>query len=357
MSSIKVEVTRIQDVRPHSNADALELATVGGWQMCVLKGQYHDGDPVVYFEQGTTLPPEMAERLGVAQYMKNRTDINGDPALVIHRVRLRGEPSFGLVIAPEPGMKVGQDVADYYGAEKYLPPIRTEAGDKAPTDPRFPTYTEIENMRSYPDIFVDGEEIVLTEKIHGTNCRVGFVTDLDESGAEERVLMAGSRGLRRQRPTDEEAMHLNTYWYPHTLSSVTNLLQALWDEGIRQAILFGEVYGRGIQSYNYGERAIAFRAFDLMVNGHYPDHDDFIAYCEAHNVETVPVLYRGPFTLATVREHADGPSLIGGKQGHEGVVARPLTERTDPKIGRVILKYVGDHYLFGKAAEQDTTDL
>ena len=31
----------------------------------------------------------------------------------------------------------------------------------------------------------------------------------------------------------------------------------------------------------------------------------------------------------------------------EGVVVKPLVERNDPKLGRVILKYVGDTYLFG----------
>jgi hypothetical protein len=47
MSSNKVEVTRIDEVRPHPNADALELAMAGGWQMCVKKGAYQSGDAVV----------------------------------------------------------------------------------------------------------------------------------------------------------------------------------------------------------------------------------------------------------------------------------------------------------------------
>jgi hypothetical protein len=64
------------------------------------------------------LPRAVADRLGVTAYLKERTDINGDKVLVIHRVRLRGEPSFGLVVEPEPGMAVGEDVAHVYGAEK-----------------------------------------------------------------------------------------------------------------------------------------------------------------------------------------------------------------------------------------------
>ncbi|MEZ4736559.1 MAG: RNA ligase (ATP) [Caldilineaceae bacterium] len=356
MSTIKVEVTRINDVRPHSNADALELATVGGWQMCVKKGVYHNGDPIVYFEQGTVLPRAVADRLGVTQYLSEKLDINGDRVLVIHRVKLRGEPSFGLVIEPEPGMEVGQDVADFYGATKFVPPLRTTAGDSVANDPRFPAYTDIENMRSYPDVIADGEAVVATEKLHGTNDRVGFVTNLAD-GQRDMVLMAGSRGLRRKQPPDAEAMRGNTYWFPMTLPSVQNLLNDLFAQGHNQAVLYGEVFGSGIQSYTYGQKSLAFRAFDLMIDGKFLDYDDFVARCEPYGIEIVPLVYRGPFTLATIKGFSDGASLVGGKHGREGVVVKPVRERQDVKIGRVILKYIGDSYLFGKAAEQDTTDL
>ncbi len=357
MSTVKVEVTRINDVRAHSNADALELATVGGWQMCVKKGVYRDGDPVVYFEQGTVLPRAVADRLGVTQYLSEKLDINGDRVLIIHRVRLRGEPSFGLVISPEAGMEVGQDVADFYSATKFYPPVRTQAGDAATNDPRFPAYTEVENMRSYPAVIGTGEEVVATEKLHGTNCRVGFVTNRAADGQWEMLRMAGSRGLRRKEPPDAEAMRNNTYWFPWTLAEVNNLLSALFAQGHQTAILYGEVFGSGIQSYTYGQKSIAFRAFDLLIDGKFLDYDAFVACCAQYGVDTVPLVYRGPFSLSTIKQLSDGASLIGGKEGREGVVVKPAQERQDAKIGRVILKYVGDVYLFGKAAEQDTTDL
>jgi RNA ligase (TIGR02306 family) len=352
MSSIKVEVTQIQDIRPHSNADSLDLATVGGWQMCVRKGAYQSGDPIVYFEQGTALPREMADRLGVTQYLSEKTDINGDRVLVIHRVKLRGEPSFGLVVSPEPEMELGADVAEFYGATKYHPPLKSKAGDAEIEDPRFPVYTDIENMRSYPNLLVDGEDVIATEKIHGTNCRVGFVAN-----GETRILMAGSKGIRRKEPIAQEVFHANTYWHPHSLSGVSALLDHLWQLGHRQAVLFGEVYGKGVQSYAYGQNSIAFRAFDLMVDGQYLDHETFVMLCKKHDVETVPVAYQDAFSLAAIKDLSDGDSLVGGVHGREGVVVKPAVERQDIKIGRVILKYVGDVYLFGKSAQQDTTDL
>jgi RNA ligase (TIGR02306 family) len=197
MSTIKVEVCEILEIKPHKNADALELATVQGWQMCIKKGVHQPGDLVVYFEQGTVLMKEVAERLNVATYLSEKTDINGDRVLVVHRIKLRGEPSFGLVVHPEEGMKLGEDVAEFYGATKYYPPVKGNAGDSASDDPYFPKYTNLENMRSYPYVLAIGEPVVATEKIHGTNCRVGFVWHADE---EQPTMMAGSRTLRRKEP-------------------------------------------------------------------------------------------------------------------------------------------------------------
>jgi RNA ligase (TIGR02306 family) len=351
MSTIKVEVVRIDEVKPHPNADALELAIIGGWQMCVKKGVYRAGSEVVYFEPGTVLPLEVTDRLNVTQYLSEKTNIHGERVRVIHRVRLRGEPSFGLVIAPEPGMTLGQDVAERYGAVKFLPPVKSFAGDVAPADPRFPAYTEVENLRSYSTVFAEGEEVVATEKIHGTNCRVGFVLD-----GKDVVWMAGSRTMRRKQPDTAEPMRSNHYWFPLTLAPVKALLEELAAEGYLRTVLYGEVFGPRIQSYDYGQAGLAFRAFDLIVGPDFVNHDEFLARCARHGVPVVPEIYRGPFSLAAIRRVSDGDSLTGGKHGREGVVVKPVVERHDPAIGRVILKYIGDQYLFGKAAEEDTTD-
>ena len=94
-----------------------------------------------------------------------------------------------------------------------------------------------------------------------------------------------------------------------------------------------------------------------MINGQFIDYDNFVEWCAKYGVETVPLIYRGPFTLSTIKQLSEGKSLVGGAHGREGVVVKPAHERQDSKIGRVILKYIGDAYLFGKAAEQDTTDV
>lgn len=334
MSSLIVPVTTIEAIRPHTNADSLELAQVLGWQLVVRKGEYAVGDRIVYFPIDTVLPLEVSERFNVTRYLSKQR---------IRCAKLRGEPSFGLAIKPDEDWAPGTNVAEYYGATKYEPPVRPGAGDTEPDHPLFVEYTEIENMRNFPTIFAPGEEVILSEKIHGTCCRVGSV---------DGELMAGSKNLRRKRPA-EDRFTSSIYWYPFSLMPVRTLIEELTREH-QQVILFGEVYGSKIQSFHYGLRGIlGFRAFDLQLDGRYVDWPEFLALCARYGVETVPVLATTPFDLAEIKRYSEGKTLLMEQDAHirEGLVVRPIHERTDPAIGRVILKYLSDSYLFGEKSD------
>jgi RNA ligase (TIGR02306 family) len=138
---------------------------------------------------------------------------------------------------------------------------------------------------------------------------------------------------------------------------VRTLIDAL-SESKRQVILFGEIYGSKIQSFHYGHKGtLGFRAFDLLVDGRYMNWPDLVATCQQFGVETVPVVATIAFDLAEVKRYSEGKTLLLSQDAHirEGLVVRPQIERTDPKIGRVILKYVSDSYLFGE--KTDYTDV
>lgn len=157
--------------------------------------------------------------------------------------------------------------------------------------------------------------------------------------------MAGSMSVRRLRP---ENLTGSLYWQPLTVPGVEDLLTHL-GRGHRQVILFGEVFGSKVQSLNYGQTgAGGFRVFDLLVDGKYQDAAEFEALCSEHGVPIVPVLYCGPYHLATVKTLSEGSTTLGADHIREGVVVKPAVERTDPKVGRVCLKYIGDQYLFAK---------
>src|SRR5262245_4350308 len=130
MSSVIADVVEIESVRPHPNADRLCLAQIRGWQAVIRKwddgsSEFAPGERVVFIPPDSTLPREMAERLGVATYLSERTDVEGERVLVVRQVRLRGEPSFGLVVRPDdPSWPIGTDVREHYGIGKYRPPVR-----------------------------------------------------------------------------------------------------------------------------------------------------------------------------------------------------------------------------------------
>ena len=326
-SSLVVPVTTIDAIAPHPGADRLEIARVLGWQVVVPKGRHRAGDKVVYFPPDAIVPQEHSDRFGVTQYLQKGR---------VKCARLRGEPSFGFLVAPDdPQVPVGANLASHYGVTKYEPPVRPTAGDAEADDPMFPRYTDIENFRNFPDALVPGETVVLTEKVHGTNCRVGIIDG-------ER--MAGSMGVRRKAPPPEE-LRRSTYWMPFSSNAVTSLLEDFAARH-RQVVLFGEVFGRGIQSFHYGFRSeLGFAAFDLLVDGSYLDWPDLKEVLAKFAVPAVPVLFEGPLDVEVVKLHSAGKTTFGDEHIREGLVIRPLRERTDPRFGRVVLKYLGDAWL------------
>lgn len=335
MSTLIVEVCQISEILPHPNADALELTVIKGWQSVVQKGIFKAGDKVTYIPIDSVIPLEHSERWGITKYLSNGR---------VRCAKLRGEPSFGVVLVPEQDWEIGADVKDFYGITKYIPPFKADAGDAEPSHPLLSKFTDVENMRNFPTIIKDGEPVVVTEKIHGTCCRVGIL---------EGIRVGGSMELQRTKPA---LNNISTYWYPWTLIGVEAMLEVL-AVGYKQVILFGEVFGSSIQSLSYGKKGgYGFAAFGLMLEGKFVDFPDFEKLCETYHVTMVPVLYRGPFSLAKIVELSKGNTTLDGDHIREGVVVVPEKERRDPKIGRVCLKYIGDQYLLGKNIS-DTNDV
>src|SRR5882672_1397322 len=114
MSSLIVQVCRVDAVEPHPNADRMEIATIKGWRTCIGKGSFTPGDLCVYIPPDSVLPAALSDRIGVTKYLtplpKNSDGTRPDGGR-IRVARLRGEKSYGLVIKlDDPIWAVGQDV-------------------------------------------------------------------------------------------------------------------------------------------------------------------------------------------------------------------------------------------------------
>ena len=250
----------------------------------------------------------------------------------VRTAKLRGYYSQGLIISTEflPGKlswqhDIGDNMAEALGITKYVPPPQfTTNGLSLPDDPRFPKYTDIENIKNFPDALQEGEEVRVTEKLHGTNFRIGWVDD--------DTFLVGTH--RRNIKEDPD----NLYW------KVT-LEHDLRDRLPKGFVFYGEIYGRKIQKLQYGGTVPTVRFFDVfnVEDGVYLGAKDFAALCEGLDVPTVPFLYTGPWepSLLTL---GDGKSNLADHI-KEGIVITPLRERWDARIGRVILKHLSERYL------------
>jgi len=349
MSTLIVEVCEIKTVRPHSNADRLELVEVKGWTCVVQKDKYKVGDKVVYFPPDTLMPNALADKLGITKYcspLPKLADGTRPDGMRVRASRFRGEQGFGTVQDPDdPTWPVGMSVIEHYGVTKYEPPPKPVAGDALPSVELFQHYTDIENFRNYPDVLQNGEDVVIDEKIHGTNSRVGYLP-IGENGAMEFV--AGSHNTRRKEMNDKGVV--SVYWKPMT-ADMRAMLMEISGEDKKSVIVFGEIYGGSTQDMKYGLNESTFRCFDILVNGKYLDYDIRMDWFKKYNIESAPSLYRGPFSKEKLLELTDGPTTlcdatIAGKfKGREGVVVRPTVERFDRKLHRVILKSISVDYL------------
>jgi hypothetical protein len=94
-------------------------------------------------------------------------------------------------------------LAVHYGIEKYEEPVSIgmQGGQMARNHPFFHTYTDIQNLRNFPDQLAYGEPLILTEKLHGTNSRVGWVGSNTADGKYELEKVVGTH--KTQRKTEE----------------------------------------------------------------------------------------------------------------------------------------------------------
>jgi RNA ligase (TIGR02306 family) len=361
MSAFSVTVKRILAIEPHPNADAIELARVGGYVAVVRKSEFRSGDLAVYIPEDAIVPPEILARLGLegklAGPQKNR----------VKAIRLRGVLSQGLVgslaaLGIEAGE--GDEVAERLGITKYEPPIPVAmAGEVFNAGRHLTLDFDVENWKAHPDILQEGEEVIVTEKLHGTCTIVAILPYRDahpEAFGEHHNILVCSKGLgAKGLAFKNNERNANNLYVRATSALVARIDKELHDNPDGPVVPFfilGETIGRGVQDLHYGA-SLDFRVF-AMAEG-YRGHQTFMnwssvtgSFKAVWDIETVPVLYRGPFSEAVMREYTDGLTTLGADHIREGIVMTPVQERTHPAIGRVCLKSVSGDYLTRKGGTE-----
>lgn len=343
MTEFEVKTHRVKSIRPHPNADRLELLELAGVtaQFVVQKGAYKPEEVVIYVPQDALIPFGLAAELGLP--------VKDGKPFRVKAIRLRGMWSEGVIVpfryasltGHEP---VGTSVIEELGISKYEPPeaeFRSLPNQLIALPTGVNVY-DIENAYRYPAAFARlwGHFIIVTEKLEGSN----WWARMDRDGN----LMVGQRRYAIRQNPDEP---LHPHWKALYDGSFDKLLHALrYTHPGYDITLRGEIVGEGIQGNYYDLRGRHVYLFDIELNGTPLGARDFWHTVQYTGVKVAPLLFEGSPTLFAANledfiEKAHGNSKLNPAKLREGIVAKPIIEQYDPEIGRLFLKVRDREYL------------
>lgn len=197
-------VTELKNVRPHSNADRLQLGDCFGNTVCVNL-DYYEGQVGIYFPTDGQLSVEFATQNNLLRLKdENGNNIGGymDPdKRNVKAIKLRGEKSDGLFLplscldycypdvkgGAEMMLNVGDRIDVCNGHEickKYIPRGQRNNPNKegnrtrkhkVNVAPLFMEHADTEQLAYNLSAFRPGDEIEITLKMHGTSQRTGYL--------------------------------------------------------------------------------------------------------------------------------------------------------------------------------------
>jgi RNA ligase (TIGR02306 family) len=355
---------RYASIIPHPNADRLEIATIGGYQAIVQKGVFKNGELVGYIPEAALVPDVILRELNLYDDEKGKGKLSGSKGNRVKAIRLRGVFSQGLVIKAQPHWKDGDDVGEELNVEKYNPMKSFKGmnrgyilgGDKYHAGDIRTIKYNIENIKRYNDVLEEGEEVVFTEKLHGTWASFGLLSEELAHDVHGRKIVS-SKGLSKKgialKVNEENSK--NTYVKMANDLNIWEKLEELSSRYNNQTVfVLGEIVGVQDLKYGLNDGECFFRVFDIYVGdpgkGEYLDFQHLNAYVELMGLERVPVLFVGTFNHEVMVDYTNGKESITGQSKHirEGIVIRPVNERKDYKLGRVQLKSISTAYSLRK---------
>lgn len=231
-------------------------------------------------------------------------------------------------------------------------------------------YTHITNL-AYSRLLTDYKgPIVVTEKIHGTNCRFGVVKDKHDNwtfrigGRNNWYFSRKLDELDRPETPDEAGYGFGMVgWFlaiPKFPEKVVDRWRLLGGAGYY--VVYGEFYGGNIQkNVNYSNKK-QFAAFDVKTpDKTYWPLEDAQNEVAALGLEYVPVLYTGSdYTTELLTKLRDQPSEIAKRHGNEsiseGIVIKPIaTPVYDHRGERLIAKYKSPEFTERKSTKSKQT--
>lgn len=359
MSDWQPQVVKIEKAEKHPDADALDISTVlGDYPVITKRNEYVVGNLAGYIPIDTIVPDnEQFYFLCPRTYEQQDGDlgnvikIDKGPKYPLGEVperyrrikakKIRGRYSQGMLVQLPQFFNVGDSLVEPLGLKKWeeqeeenLPGLKSLGtnAEKAPQGWTIPHY-DIDGIRKYLDCLGADEQVVLTEKIHGSNA--GFSHD----GTR---LWVKSRNYYKKMDTED------MWWDVALRYDLENKLAQFPGK-----VFFGEVYGQ-VKGFRYdtliegGRLLTRVRFFDVWDTKtmRYLDYDDRVKMISDAGLDSAPELYRGIWQgRDQMYPFAEGISTLNPKHIREGFVLNTLVERYEPRLDRRMqVKLVGEGY-------------
>lgn len=374
----QVNIVRLSAPRVHPGADRLELYDVEGYQLVAQKGNYKEGDLALFIQPDSIVPqtepfkfiweayvgldgtvPEKRRRITVRKFRKEWSE--GLLMPIREFAELAGDNN---AYAFE-----GNDVSDAIGVTHYDPDTAlSTTGDNeiGPGKKKFskwprsakgwfwfvlkrtgilralglnygknidlgdreegialPVY-DVEALKNHKSVLQDGEPVIVTEKIHGSNARFVFHNGHMYAGSRTQWKAEGSNCIWRKvliaQPWIEEFCRAHEGW-----------------------IVYGEVTPTQ-GGFSYGSTEPQLFVFDILQSdGTWIEKYEVLF---TPGIKTVPAFYRGPYNYELVKQYVDGQTNVPGATGvKEGIVIYAENQRYVRGLGRVQLKIVSNTFL------------
>ncbi|UYD57588.1 hypothetical protein OFDDKENP_00212 [Aeromonas phage B614] len=332
-------IRKIADIQPIPGADAIECATIDGWEVVVKKGEFAIGDDCVYFEIDSLLPTDHA----AFRFLESRAKMyDGRMRARIKTIKLRGQLSQGIALPINAftigelhgGPEMDQSLDQILGVIKYEPPQDGSGCNPGGTFPIFIPKTDEERCQNiFSKYNARYKDVVFQKslKLDGSSITMAWVTDPElflELGTDgepyahdyddAQFIVASRNQVLRYNPESKWWMGVENY----------QIIEQLKKLGKSVAIQ-GELMGPGIQKNreNFDKyRIFAFRAW-FIDEQRFATDEEFHDLCRTLGMEMVPQLGKcKPFEqFANVKEmlaDTDIPSI--NHKIAEGVVYKSV---------------------------------
>lgn len=310
-------IKKISNILSHSNADALEIAIIEGWQCVVKKGEFKTNDLVVYIAIDTVLDSKPSW----ASFLEQRS-------WRVRLIKLRGELSYGLIlpisVLPEnTSIELDSDVSSLLGVVKYQKP-------ESNTGKHSPGRTKLNSFPFFTGMHVT-DEINLQSKLRMLNELLGkpyYITTKWDGSSMTAIYTATS-----SNPDGEFVLASRNRWLEYSENATDNWSKAAKKYNLPEVLKnsnYGfqcELVAPGIQSNRASLSEVEIRIFNLFdkITRKYTGLKELQDFCSSTGLPMATLLEAGDsfnYSLEQLLQLAKNVKYPNNFPA-EGIILRP----------------------------------